>query len=94
MKIRKLITENRWQEAAVIQGEANAVIEALAKVGVFKGVKAALKLQGIDCGECRRPFVPLEEGQVQYLKEVLEKITACDSACIFFCALMQKNYIN
>lgn len=73
VKIRKLITENRWQEAAVIQGEANAVIEALAKVGVFKGVKAALKLQGIDCGECRRPFVPLEEGQVQYLKEVLEK---------------------
>lgn len=73
VRIQKLISENRWQEASVIQKEANAVIEALAKVGVFKGVKAALKHQGIDCGDCRRPFAPLEKEQEKFLQEVLEQ---------------------
>lgn len=73
VRIQKLISENRWKEAALIQDEANQVIEALCKVGVFKGVKAALKLQGMDCGDCRKPFQPLEKSQIAYLQEVLEK---------------------
>lgn len=73
VKIQKLVSENRWTEAQSVQNEANAVIEALCKVGVFKGVKAALKLQGLDCGECRKPFQPLHESQVQMLRNVLEE---------------------
>lgn len=73
VKIQKLVAENKWAEAAVVQDEVNAVVEALCKVGVFKGVKAALKMQGMDCGECRKPFQPLNEEQVKYLREVLEK---------------------
>ena len=73
VKIQNLLAENKWEEAAAIQDEANAVVEALCKVGVFKGVKAALQMQGIDCGLCRRPFQPLDNGQLSYLKNVLEE---------------------
>ena len=73
VKIQELTAENRWAEAAVIQDEANVVIEALCKVGVFKGVKAALKMQGIDCGDCRKPFQPLTEEQTSYLEKVLRE---------------------
>lgn len=66
VKIQKLVSENNWTEAQAVQDEANAVIEALCKVGVFKGVKAALKLQGMDCGECRKPFLPLG-GRTDYV---------------------------
>lgn len=73
VKIQELTAENRWAEASVIQDEANAVIEALCKVGVFKGVKAALKMQGIDCGDCRKPFQPLSEEQTSYLEKILRE---------------------
>ena len=73
VKIQQLVAENKWDEAAVIQDQANAVIEALCKVGVFKGIKAALKLQGMDCGVCRKPFQPLDNDQISYLQTVLEE---------------------
>ncbi|MDO4275797.1 MAG: N-acetylneuraminate lyase [Eubacteriales bacterium] len=73
VKIQKLVSENKWTEAADIQDEANAVIEALCKVGVFKGIKAALKLQGFDCGECRKPFQPLKKEQISMLEKVLDE---------------------
>ena len=53
--------------------EANAVIEELCKIGVFKGVKAALKLQGMDCGECRKPFQPLRDDQIAELEKILRE---------------------
>ena len=73
VKIQELIAENHWTEAAVIQDEANAVIEALCKVGVFKGIKAALRMQGMDCGDCRKPFLPLTEEQTLYLEKILRE---------------------
>lgn len=73
VKIQKLLAENNWAEAALIQDEANAVIEELCKIGVFKGVKAALKLQGMDCGECRKPFQPLRNEQAAELEQVLRE---------------------
>lgn len=73
VKIQKLLAENNWAEAALIQDEANAVIEELCKIGVFKGVKAALKLQGMDCGECRKPFQPLRDDQIAELEKILRE---------------------
>ena len=73
VKIQKLLAENNWAEAALIQEEANAVIEELCKIGVFKGVKVALKLQGMDCGECRKPFQPLRDEQAAELEQVLRE---------------------
>ena len=49
------------------------MIEELCKIGVFKGVKAALKLQGMDCGDCRKPFQPLRDDQVAELEQVLKE---------------------
>lgn len=73
VKIQKLLAENNWAEAAIIQDETNAVIEELCKIGVFKGVKAALKLQGMDCGECRKPFQPLRDDQIAELEKILRE---------------------
>lgn len=56
----RLFEEKRMEDALKIQGEVNAVVEMLGKVGVFKGVKEILRLQGIDCGDCRKPFQPLD----------------------------------
>lgn len=73
VKMQKLLAENNWAEAQVFQDEANAVIEALCEVGVFKGIKAALQMQDIDCGVCRKPFQPLAKDQMDYLQRVLEE---------------------
>lgn len=51
------------EKALHLQGEVNAVVETLCEVGVFKGVKEILRLQGMDCGETRKPFQPLREEQ-------------------------------
>lgn len=50
-------------QAQVLQTHANAVIDVLIEVGVFPGTKAMLKLLGVDCGPCRRPFAPLTQAQ-------------------------------
>ncbi|MDB5849076.1 MAG: N-acetylneuraminate lyase [Rhodoferax sp.] len=49
--------------ARSLQTRANAVIDVLIEVGVFPGTKAMLKLLGVDCGPCRRPFAPLSSAQ-------------------------------
>ena len=51
-----------------LQGQINDVISVLGRVGVFKGTKAILKLQGFDCGECRRPFEPLDAESFELVK--------------------------
>jgi N-acetylneuraminate lyase len=49
--------------ALALQSRANAVIDVLVEVGVFPGTKAMLKILGLDCGPCRRPFAPLTAAQ-------------------------------
>lgn len=72
-EISRLFGANKMEEALQIQNEVNEVVAALCKVGVFKGVKAILKMQGIDCGECRKPFQPLTGEEYAYLKKTAEK---------------------
>lgn len=69
-EMKRCFAENRMDEALAIQGQANNVIAALCKVGVFKGVKAILKMQGIDCGTCRKPFMELDKIQLEYLEKI------------------------
>jgi N-acetylneuraminate lyase len=49
--------------ALALQSEANAVIDVLIEVGVLPGTKAMLKMLGLDCGPCRRPFALLTPAQ-------------------------------
>jgi N-acetylneuraminate lyase len=53
----------RMDEASALQRRANDVIDVLIEVGVFPGTKAILKIMGVDCGPCRRPFAALTDAQ-------------------------------
>lgn len=56
-----------------VQGDVNAVVRVLCKVGVFKGIKEILRMQGFDCGSCRKPFLPLGEEEKKILHDTAEK---------------------
>lgn len=64
---------DRREEAIAIQGEVNKVVNAICKVGVFKGIKAILQMQGCDCGICREPFAELDDEQKAMLRNVAEE---------------------
>ena len=70
MKIMELFNAGKNEEANLVQGEVNKVVEALCQVGVFKGIKEILTLQGMDCGVCRKPFAPLNDEQKALMKKV------------------------
>ena len=61
---------NDMQTALAHQAKANELIAAVLKYGVLPSCKLLLKLNGLDVGECREPFMPLGEEA----KAALEKI--------------------
>ncbi|MGM0877920.1 MAG: N-acetylneuraminate lyase [Bacillota bacterium] len=71
IRIQKLYEAGKLDEARNLQAEANQIISILIKVGVFQGVKEALKMMGIPCGECRRPFKKLDNEERNMLQKVL-----------------------
>lgn len=74
VRIQKLHGEGRAADALAVQAEVNEVIAVLVEVGVYPGVKRALRLQGLDVGDCRRPFTPLGPEQEQKLARALERL--------------------
>lgn len=58
--------------ALELQVKANNVMDGLVHVGLIPGVKYALQRQGNDCGDPRRPFMPLTPEQQAYLDAVLD----------------------
>lgn len=73
IELRKVYANGNLERARIIQSEANEIISVLCKIGVFKGVKMALELQGIDCGVCREPFSPLDQESIKLLEKTLKK---------------------
>ncbi len=63
VQIYEAVATGDLNVARTLQTRANAVIDVLIEVGVFPGTKAMLKLLGVDCGPCRRPFAPLTPAQ-------------------------------
>ncbi len=57
--------------AQALQQEANRVIAAFIKLGVMPAEKAALRLMGIDMGQCLPPFQQIDAPQEAWLKGVL-----------------------
>jgi len=55
---------NDAAKALTYQAKANEVIAKILKHGVIPSSKMLLKLNGIDYGECREPFLPLSEEAV------------------------------
>jgi N-acetylneuraminate lyase len=70
--IEKHFRDGNLEQALKIQGEVNQIIEVLVEIGVFKGVKAALEILGISCGQCRKPFQPLSPEQLELLNSALK----------------------
>ena len=82
IKIRKLAGEGKLAEAQKIQNEANAVIEALVKVGVMQGEKAVLTALGMDFGYARAPFArPSDEKVKQALDVIMPLIDLNSGGC-------------
>ncbi len=72
--IRQLHGLGRTAEAPKTRSEVNQVIPVLIAVGVYPGVKAALRLQGLDVGVCRKPFAPLTPDHEAALAGALERL--------------------
>lgn len=72
IKIEKLFQAGKQEEALQVQGKVNQIVSVLVKIGVFKGVKAALELRGIPCGTCRKPLQPLTDEELHMLKDALK----------------------
>ena len=51
--------QNDAHGALKYQAAANRVIAEVLKYGVLPSCKLLLKLNGLDYGECREPFMPL-----------------------------------
>lgn len=62
------------ERANRLQFQANRIILVLAKYGIIPALKAIMRLQGKDCGDPRRPFLPLNEIQVNNLRQDLDNI--------------------
>jgi N-acetylneuraminate lyase len=72
--IQQHFDNQNMDEALKIQNEVNQIISVLMKIGVFKGIKAVLELQGIHCGQCRKPFQPLNADELRLLKDILPQM--------------------
>ena len=69
----------RMDEASTLQRRANDVIDVLIEVGVLPGTKAILKIMGVDCGPCRRPFAPLTAAQQGEVERIVASTLAMGS---------------
>ena len=61
VKIYSLARENKTEEAKIIQSVANKAIATILRHGVLPACKHMISLYGIPYGECREPFMPLDE---------------------------------
>lgn len=59
IKIYKEFNAGNIEKAQAIQTEANEIIAEMIKYTVLPCEKAIMTHLGIDCGPCRRPFLPL-----------------------------------
>lgn len=69
IKIKRLFSGGKTEEALSIQRECNRIIKALCKVGVMEGEKEILCQLGFDFGHARAPFSELTAEQKKFLKE-------------------------
>ncbi len=72
IRIQKHFQAGELDSALKLQSEANQIIQVLVKIGVFKGVKAALEMLGVPCGTCRKPFQPLSKEALADLEGVMD----------------------
>lgn len=76
LEVEAAYGQGRMKDALKAQQKINDMVESLLKVGIFKGVKAALALQGIDCGPCKAPFEKLTGAEMDIVRAALERLNS------------------
>jgi len=72
--IKKSFQAGNLTEAKIWQNQANEVIQVLIQTGkLLNAQKYLMGLQGIPCGECRKPFLPLTTQDKQNLEAIAKK---------------------
>ena len=61
VKIYSLAKEGKYDEARRAQSVANKAISAVLRNGVLPACKHLISLYGVPYGECREPFMPLDD---------------------------------
>ena len=74
VSMRELVLAGNIEDARYLQGLANVVIDALIKVGVMPGSKAALEIMGIDAGISRLPFRKLTQEDTALVRDALAPV--------------------
>jgi N-acetylneuraminate lyase len=74
LKVEDCYCKGENEEASKTQAEINYVVTELLKVGLIRGTKELFTLQGIPCGDCRKPFRPLSAEEKEIVKALLPLI--------------------
>ena len=61
VRIYSLAGENKMDEARAVQSVANKAIATVLRNGVLPACKHLISLYGVPYGECREPFMPLDD---------------------------------
>lgn len=72
--IKKAFDAGEMEKARFLQGKCNGMIKTLLDIGIFPAIKGVLKLQGIDCGNCIKPYQPLGAEAYKTLEKVLADV--------------------
>lgn len=76
VNLKKAFDAGDMEKAKYLQGKGNKMIAALFEIGIFPAIKGVLKIQGIDCGNCIKPYQPLKPEDYKKLEKVLEEVYA------------------
>ncbi|MCS7368523.1 MAG: 4-hydroxy-tetrahydrodipicolinate synthase [archaeon GBS-70-058] len=73
VKLYNDFLEKKYEEAAKSQLKINAIWYALRKFNQLSAVKACMNIRNINAGYPRKPSLPLNDSEINYVKEILLK---------------------
>lgn len=76
LRLYACFKSGKIEQAQTIQNEANEIIAELIKYGVMPCEKAILTHMGINCGPCRRPFLPVSNEANKKMKLIAASMKA------------------
>ncbi|MCI8506213.1 MAG: N-acetylneuraminate lyase [Lachnospiraceae bacterium] len=74
VNLKKAFDAGDMEKAKHLQGKGNEMIGTLLEIGIFPAIKGVLKIQGIDCGHCIKPYQPLKPEDYKKLEAALKKL--------------------
>jgi N-acetylneuraminate lyase len=73
VRLYELSQAGKWEEALVVQGRVNELIDVVLRFPLNPAVKLLLQWSGIDCGTCARPRRDLNSAEVEEFRRRLDK---------------------